>query len=247
MAEGESTVWRHGRGRSGREGGFRITGRLVVGLVIIGLGIVFLLDQLEIVDASRALRLWPALTLVYGLVLLTGVCCRRHITAGLLVSLFSGWLLLYRLSVVTRGPREFWPLVLVIVGAAMVVAAIRGPASAWASAEDRAGTLRAFALWSGSGRKVVSDDFRGGEITAIMGGHEIDLRPAKIAGGVAVIDVLVWWGGIDLRVPSDWKVTNEALALLGGIEDKTHAPEGESKGHLILKGLIVMGGVEVKN
>jgi hypothetical protein len=68
-----------------------------------------------------------------------------------------------------------------------------------------------------------------------------------MAGGPAVIDLFVWWGGVDLRVPTDWKVTNEALALLGGVDDKTQAPEGEAKGHLVIKGLIVMGGVEVRN
>jgi len=221
-------------------------GRLVVGLGVIAFGVVLLLDQLEIADASSVLRFWPALALAYGLMMLTGVCCRRHLVAGLLVSVFSGWLLLERLDFVHHSPWELWPVVIVVLGASMVIAALRGPGSA-ARLEEGASTVRAFALWSGSTRKVVSEDFRGGEITAIMGGHEVDLRPARIAGGTAVIDVFVWWGGVDLRVPADWKVSNETLALLGGVDDKTRAPEGDAKGHLVLKGLVVMGGVEVKN
>jgi hypothetical protein len=223
-----------------------VTGRLVVGLVIIAFGIVLLLDQLKIADASAVLHWWPALALAYGLMMLTGFCCRRHITAGLIVSIFSSWLLLERLGYVHRSPWEFWPAVIVALGASMVIAALRGPGSA-AKLEEGASTIRAFAFWSGSTRKVVSGDFRGGEITAIMGGHEIDLRPAKIAAGTAVIDLFVWWGGVDLRVPADWKVTNETLALLGGVDDKTRTPEGEAKGHLVIKGLVVMGGVEAKN
>lgn len=223
-----------------------ITGRLVVGVVVIAIGIVFLLNELHIADARYVLRFWPALTLAWGLMMLTGFCCRRNVTAGLLVSFFSGWLLLLRLGVVERDPWDFWPLVLVALGATLVIAALRGPASA-AKLADAASTLRAFALWSGATRKVVSEDFRGGEVTAIMGGHDIDLRPARISSGPAVIDVFVWWGGVDIRVPPDWKVTNEALALLGGVDDKTRAPEGEAKGHLIIKGLIIMGGVELRN
>jgi hypothetical protein len=221
-------------------------GRLVFGLVVIALGLVFLLDELEIADASRALRWWPALALAWGLMMVTGLCCRRHVVAGLLVSFFSGWLLLERLDIVHRSPWDLWPVVLVVLGASMVIASLRGRASG-AALEEGAATVRAFALWSGSTRKVVSPDFRGGEITAIMGGHEIDLRPARISGGPAVIDLFVWWGGVDLRVPADWKVSNETLALLGGVDDKTRAPEGDAKGHLVLKGLVVMGGVEVKN
>ena len=224
----------------------RLTARVVVGMIVVALGVVLLLDQLNIADASVVLRWWPALTLAYGLMMLTGFCCGRNLVAGGLVSFFSGWLLLQRLEFVERSPWDLWPLVLVVLGAAIVINALRGPASP-SSAERGASTIRAFALWSGSGRKVVSEDFRGGEITAIMGGHDIDLRPAKIAGGTAVIDVFVWWGGVDIRVPADWRVTNEATALLGGVDDKTRAPDGEARGHLILKGLIVMGGVEVRN
>jgi len=223
-----------------------VTGRLVFGLVVIAIGVVFLLNELDIVDARHALRWWPALALAWGLMMLTGFCCRRNVVAGVLVSFFSAWILLLKLAVVERNPWDFWPLVLVAVGATMVIAALRGPASA-AKLADAASTVRAFALWSGASRKVVSEDFRGGEVTAIMGGHDIDLRPARIATGPAVMDVFVWWGGVDIRVPADWKVTNEALALLGGVDDKTRAPEGEAKGHLIIKGLIIMGGVELRN
>ena len=223
-----------------------ITGRLVVGLIVVALGVVFLLDEMDFVAAKQVLRWWPVLALAWGLMMLTGLWCRRNVVAGLLVSLFAGWFLLLRLAVVQRDPWDFWPVVLVAIGASMVVAALRGPASA-AKLADSASTLRAFALWSGATRKVVSEDFRGGEVTAIMGGHDIDLRPAKMASGAAVIDVFVWWGGVDIRVPADWRVSNESLALLGNVEDKTHAPEGETKGVLTLKGLIIMGGVELRN
>ncbi len=227
-----------------REPGFRVTGRLVVGLVIITVGVLFTLDNLGVLDSSRVLRWWPALLLVYGLLRLTGFCCYRHRVIGGVLTFLGGWLLLERLNVVHRSPAEFWPAVLVVVGVAMVTSAL---SRSKGEGESGSPTIHAFALWSGSGRKVVAQDFRGGEITAIMGGHDIDLRPAKMDGTSAVIDLFVWWGGVDLRVPPDWKVSNEALALMGGVDDTSHAPEGECKGVLVLKGLIVMGGVEVRN
>jgi len=228
------------------ESGSRITGRVIFGIVVIALGIVFLLDELDFVDAEDVLGYWPALTFGWGAMLMTGLCCRRNLPAGLLVSFFSGWLLLLRLDVVRRDPWDLWPLVLIVLGATMVFTALRRPPTV-AALEGGAATLRAFALWSGSERKIVTEDFRGGEVTAIMGGHEIDLRPAKMPGGTAVIDLFVWWGGVELQVPTDWKVTNEALALLGGVTDTTRAPEGEIKGHLVVRGLVVMGGVEMRN
>jgi hypothetical protein len=224
----------------------RMTGRLVMGLVVILLGVIFLLDQLHVAEAGRLLRFLPALPLLLGLMLLTGIGVRRHVAGGLLLTVLSGWFLLRALGLVTLNPWQLWPLALVAIGGWLVVAAVRGPAST-ARLEEGASTLQAFALWSGSSRKVVSEDFRGGEVTAIMGGHEIDLRPAKMASGTAVIDLFVWWGGVEIRVPENWRVTNEALALLGGVEDSTKAPQGEVRGHLVLKGPIVMGGVEIKN
>jgi hypothetical protein len=80
-----------------------------------------------------------------------------------------------------------------------------------------------------------------------MGGADIDLRQAKMPAGRAVIDVTVMWGGVDLYVPGDWTVTVEALPLMAGIEDATRAPAGEVRGNLVVKGVVLMGGVEIKN
>ena len=224
----------------------RVTGRLVFGLLVVAVGVVFLLDQLHLAEAKQFLRFLPAIPLLWGILLLFGLGVRRNVAGGLIVSFFAGWFLLQSLGVLRMDPWGLWPLILVVLGGWLVVAALRGPAST-ARLEKGASTLQAFALWSGSARKVVSEDFRGGEVTAIMGGHEIDLRPAKMASGTAVIDLFVWWGGVEIKVPEDWKVTNEALALLGGVDDKSRMPEGEVRGHLVLKGPIIMGGVEVKN
>jgi len=224
----------------------RITGRLVMGVVVILLGVIFLLDQLHVAPARDLLRFLPGFPLILGLMLLTGIGFRRHVAGGLVLTVVSTFLLLRALGVLNVHLWMLWPVALIAIGGWLVVASVRGPASR-DKLEKGASTIEAFALWSGTSRKVVSEDFRGGEVTAIMGGHEIDLRPAKMASGTAVIDLFVWWGGVEIKVPTDWKVTNEALPILGGVDDKTRAPEGEVRGHLVLKGPIIMGGVEVKN
>ena len=51
-------------------------------------------------------------------------------------------------------------------------------------------------------RRSNSQTFEGADLTAVMGGCEIDLRQASMApGGEAVIDVFAFWGGIDVKVP----------------------------------------------
>jgi len=224
----------------------RMTGRLVMGLIVIALGAVFTLDNLGVLDAGEVLAWWPVVLIAYGLARVTGVFCQRRTALGAVFTLAGGWFLLHNLGYVHFGLSDLWPLALVLLGASMVSRAMNRTREG-RGGEDVSSTLSAFALWSGTGRKVVAQDFRGGDVTAIMGGHDIDLRGAGIAGDAAVIDLFVIWGGVEIKVPPDWKVSCEALPIMGGVDDRSKAPAGEARGHLVLKGLIVMGGVEIKN
>lgn len=78
-----------------------------------------------------------------------------------------------------------------------------------------------------------------------MGGVELDLRNASIQTD-AVLNVFAFWGGISLKIPSDWSVVNNANAFLGGVDDTTVPAMGSSK-RLIITGTAIMGGVEIKN
>jgi predicted membrane protein len=101
------------------------------------------------------------------------------------------------------------------------------------------------AIMSGHQGNIASSDFRGGAITAIMGGAELDLRNAVIQTE-AVLNVTAFWGGITLKIPSDWTVVNNGFAFLGGIDDSS-VPSMNANKRLIITGTAVMGGVEIKN
>jgi hypothetical protein len=53
-------------------------------------------------------------------------------------------------------------------------------------------------------------------------------------------------GGIVLRIPEDWAVVSNVTAILGGVDDKTR-PLVEPVGTLVLEGLALMGGIEIKD
>jgi hypothetical protein len=53
-------------------------------------------------------------------------------------------------------------------------------------------------------------------------------------------------GGVEVRVPEDWTVETRGMAVLGGFEDKTRRPLDDRR-KLVVTGLAVLGGVEVKN
>jgi predicted membrane protein len=105
-----------------------------------------------------------------------------------------------------------------------------------------------FSLLSGSKRRWGKSVFRGAEITAFMGGCELDLRDALMSSGeLAVVDVFVIMGGVNIFVPPNWTVSQEVEALLSGVHDKTHSVPSNPAQHLLVRGTVVMGGVEISN
>jgi len=113
---------------------------------------------------------------------------------------------------------------------------------------DGAGTdnvVDVVAVLGGFERRVTTSDFRGGEITAILGGCELDLRESSIVKE-AVINVFATWGGINIKVPPDWTVVLNGTPLMGGFSEKTVTPPDGSK-RLVITGYAIMGGVEVRN
>jgi hypothetical protein len=214
--------------------------RLVLGLGLVAFGALFTLDNLDLIEARNYLHLWPLLLVGLGLAqLLT-----RQLAGGVFWAVVGLWLLGSNLGYVRYDPWELWPLLLVALGGGLMLRALRPRAVGG----DPSAVSHAFAVWSGVSRKVSAREFQGGSYTAVMGGCEIDLRGARLAGGRAVIDTFAFWGGIEIKVPPTWRVTSEVWPLMGGFEDKTSPPAPEDvDGELVLTGWAIMGGVEISN
>jgi predicted membrane protein len=104
-----------------------------------------------------------------------------------------------------------------------------------------------FAFMSGVNRRVRGAPFFGGNLTAVMGGIELDLTQAQLPED-AVVELFAFWGGIEIRVPREWSVVNQGFALMGSVEDKTgNLPQRPGTPRLVLRGMALMGGVEIKN
>ena len=154
-----------------------------------------------------------------------------HLMFGLLVIFLGIIFTLDNLDIAdARTYLRYWPAGLIAIGLAKLWQVHAGHGSAI----------------GGVNRGSNSNAFRGGELTAVMGGCEIDLRQAAI-NGEAVIDVFAMWGGIEIRVPENWRVIGRVTPLLGGFEDKTRPPQGVTTHTLIIRGMVLMGGVDVGN
>jgi predicted membrane protein len=226
--------------------GFRITGQLVLGVAIAVAGVLFTLDNLDVLHAREYLEYWPVVLVAIGLVHIS----QARTTSGMLgggIWILAGALLLgNRLGLVHANIWNFWPLVLVLVGARIVLQASNATHTAERGTDANA-TVSAIAVMGGFDRKITSHEFRGGELTAFMGGGKLDLRDAMPAGGQAIVNVFALMGGFEILVPETWSVISEVTPFMGGIEDRSRASTNPSAPRLVIRGVVMMGGVTLKN
>jgi predicted membrane protein len=241
-----------------------LTPKFVIGACLILVGVVLALEQLGVLQAHHVLRFWPAALIIIGLVMLQRA--EKHSALrGLLLIVVGGWLLLNTLGLVSLDLWEFIvPLLLVLIGARIMMHNHRSRSDA---SRDLPGTppptgaapigplgssepvhASLFSLLGSSKRRWGKSIFRAAETTAFMGGCELDLRDALMsAGELAVIDVFVVMGGVTIFVPPHWTVSQEIVPLMGGVHDKSRSLPSNPAQHLLVRGTVVMGGVEISN
>ncbi len=220
---------------------------LILGIGVILVGVILLLDQIPGIRESRILEfiknLWPLILVAMGIVRLEQGSGKRPwflIMAGLI------------LLIVTLGHGRFdaliAPAILLAVGVVIVLRTLRHQRRVMPTPEVSEDFVRGTAVMSGIKHEIHSQAFKGGELTAIFGGFDLDLRQAVMEGDSARIDVFLLFGGGEIRVPENWDVTLQATAIAGGVGDKvTSLPVTEGiRPRLIISGLILFGGVGVK-
>ena len=225
--------------------GFRITGQLVLGVSIAVLGVLFTLDNLHILRAREVLRFWPVALIAIGLVHVSQARSAAGTVGGGVWILVGVVLLGGRLGLFHANIFSLWPLILVLVGARIVWQTTAGDRAV--DRGDAGATVSAIAVMGGFERRITSHEFRGGEITAFMGGGKLDLREAMPAGGQAVINIFAMMGGFEIVVPEGWRVISELTPFMGGIEDKSRTSTQPTAPCLVLRGFVMMGGVTLRN
>ena len=254
----------------------RFSPGLAAGFVLTALGILFVLDSFGVIDAGNLIDYWPIFLILPGLGNL--IWPRKHADRfwGAILTGVGTLLLLRNLNIFWISFRHVWPAVLVALGLYLVWRA-RGPHREDPGGADDAGRrahdgaiaglestrewrgpapptagdrLSEFAMFGGGDRMVRSQAFRGGTVTAIMGGFDIDMRDAVMAGDSATIEVFIAMGGIDLKVPESWTVVLDVTPFMGGANYRKRgqsAPADAPRHVLTITGFVFMGGVDVKH
>lgn len=239
------------RGGSGRVYGVAYqtspaTGRLLFGAILLTLGTLWTLDNLGLMDASEVLRFWPSVLILFGVSRLFGWGGPRTPLLGGILTFVGAQLLLGELNLFHFSLLQLWPVVLILAGASILWRSLRGPGLSVDEVEQ-ASEFSVLAIMGANKRRVTSTAFHSADISAMMGGVELDLSEARAAGDRVYLDVFAWWGGIDIMVPDGWKVESQGVPIMGAIEDNTYPPVGEPLATLVVRGVAIMGGVEIKS
>lgn len=214
--------------------------RTIAGTAILAVGVLALLNALNIANLHDIFRdWWPLVVILVGI--LVFINHPRQFAWPLAIVAAGVLLQLRELGVLTFSPQQlFWPIVIIAVGLSILVN--RSFTHKGVSKKDLDDVT---ALLSGSTTHSESKNYKGGKVSAIMGGVDIDLRDAVIKDE-ATINVFAFWGGITLKVPEGWTVKSKITPIAGGVDIKTK-PAGSNAPVLYLAGDVVMGGVDVKH
>jgi predicted membrane protein len=222
------------------------------GVLIALIGLVILLDNLNIVAASHLVRFWPLIVVAFGLLYLLGRSSRLW---GWLLVIFGALLQLDKLQIIHLTWGIIWGLAWIAVGVVVMwgslVARKLVPSKSDAN-DDPKTSLSENVVFGGIERRLTTKDFRGGVATAIFGGIELDLSEADMQQDEARLEVNAIFGGVELRVPYNWQVVSRGIPVFGGFVDKTRVRDtvngADSKRKvLVLTGSAIFGGVDVKN
>ncbi|MEN8222042.1 MAG: DUF5668 domain-containing protein [Acidobacteriota bacterium] len=216
-----------------------------LGAVFIAVGLIWVMRNLGHIDFGIR-EWWPLILIGAGIL---NIVSHRDIFA------FPGWLLvavgmifLLRTNNLVEWDyiKKFWPVAIIFVGLSVIL----GPGKRIKKkdgAEDKENYISGFALFSGLERNIRSKSLRGGSITALFGGAEIDLRDASLSPEGAVLDLTALFGGIDIKVPENWNVEINSTALFGGIGNKARNESTAEENPLVINATAIFGGVEIKN
>lgn len=215
-------------------------GRLFFGGLIVALGVLVLLDNAGTLDAGDIIGdWWPVAVILAGLISLAANPSRWAMPA--LIVLIGVALLLGTLDILDLGA-VLVPAIIIVVGLFIIFG--RGIGS---RTDDTGDSIQSFNAFSGSELASNSNRFRGGSISAVFGGAEVDLRNATLAPD-AQLDVFAAFGAVEIRVPDGWQVSVKGLPLFGGIENATakeKLPPGSP--FLPVNATALFGGVEIKH
>jgi predicted membrane protein len=225
--------------------------KILIGLLLVAIGTLALLGSLDILDfrISRIVFSFPFILFIIGVIIL--VNSTKKVFGGV-VAAVGLFFLMPRIFPIEYDASIIFPVIIIILGIYILLRAkekqdYKIKASSKGDSRDY---IDEVAIFGGGNRIISSDSFKGGSITAIFGGAEINLAGSKLAEGDNVLEVVTIFGGTEIVVPRDWDVKLNVTPIFGGFSNKIikeyNAPIDQTR-RLVIKGVAIFGGGEIKS
>ncbi|MEJ8801246.1 LiaF transmembrane domain-containing protein [Pontibacter sp. H249] len=250
-------------------------GKVMAGLLLVIIGLVILATKLDYFFLPRWVFSWQMFLIVLGLFI--GFKDNFRKPSWLVLIIIGTVFLISDLVPGINLRFYFWPILLIGIGLWVMLKPKRQrsyfippaqpqqplndyttetPAAnyqdesfnVFGSDESTEDYVDATAVFGGVKKNIISKNFRGGEVVSIFGGTELNMSQADLQQP-AVLEATQIFGGTTLVVPAHWEVKSEAVAILGGIDDKRPIMPGgyDPNKVLIIKGTSLFGGLQIKS
>jgi predicted membrane protein len=223
---------------------------MAFGILVLTLGLALLLRNLGIFEETNFWQYifsWQMLLIAIGII---NVSAEGHRGFGWILIAVGGFFLLNKVyDWPATFSNVFWPGLIIAVGLVLIFGSHgrkwrRNHTYFKSSGED---VIEEVSVFGGRERSVHSEKFRGGEVINVFGGGKLDLTHATLVPEGAEIEIVSVFGGSTLIVPSDWNVKLEVLNIFGGFSDKRMKSQVDFNKVLVVKGVAIFGGGELKS
>lgn len=238
-------------------------GKYFWGIILILLGLGFLLEQFNLISFGGVISIyWPSVLIFSGVV---GLFEKKSSKFGDLILILIGAMLqINRLDILDINIFQFlFPIILILIGLKVIFSReVKHEQHIYINkdkdenenhkeyklnknitSEDH---IDEFVIMGGIKTNNRSESFKGGRITAIMAGVEIDLRGAKVYNNEAYLDIEAIMGGVEIIVPEDWRVEVRGTPIAGGWSNKTKYRNDPNAPLLKINCFALFGGIEIK-
>lgn len=226
--------------------------RLIIGIILLLLGGLLLANNFNLIPWEIKYYIWRWEMILVGLGLIH-IVSKKHKASGIVLIAVGAFFMLPDLFEIPFSFKQlFWPAILILIGVLIILKGKETPRHShqWRSSVDDQEYFDDLAVFGGGDKVITSQNLKGGKITCVFGGSNINLNRANLATGKQVIDIFALFGGSKIIVPEDWYIKIDVVSIFGGFEDKRVTSSNihtDTDKQLIIKGLVIFGGGELKN
>jgi predicted membrane protein len=222
---------------------------VIFGLLVIFFGVALLLNNLDLLDktAKEIIFSWKTLLIAIGII---NLFSREFFSGLILIIIGTFFHITHYYEIPVTFVNVFWPILIISFGLIIIIKHFRTPKRNFMKSkysEETSDFYEEATVFGGSHKFIKNDSFKGARISAVFGGSKINLQQSILSPEGAVLDVNLIFGGCELIVPPDWNIRLEANNIFGGINDKRSPSNIDTSKNLVIKGMCIFGGCEIKS